>query len=170
MEEQMDKSRLLEEIRTSYNAFEAVLASLSAEQMTTPGVNDKWSVKDNIAHINAWQRRLLDMLQATKEGVDLPDPTPGLSMDEENETFYQRDKDRPSAEVQAEFHSLYHLVVQSIQDLSNEELNKPLSWLEGRSVGPFVAGNTYEHYQEHAQIIQDWLARSDSAADKERNA
>ncbi|MBV9229004.1 MAG: ClbS/DfsB family four-helix bundle protein, partial [Chloroflexi bacterium] len=138
----------------------AVLAPLSTAQMTTPGVNGQWSIKDNIAHLNAWHRRLLNMLQATKEGVDLPDPTPGQTEEEINEMFYQQNKDRSLAEVLAEFHSTYQQILQSVQALSNEELNKPLSWLEGGSVGPFVAGNTYEHYQEHAQIIQGWLASS----------
>jgi hypothetical protein len=170
MAEQMDKSKLLNEIRTGYSAFEAVLAPLSAKQMTTPGVNGQWSIKDNIAHLNAWQRRLINMLRATREGVDLPDPTPGLTEEEINEMFYQQNKDRPLAEVQAEFHSTYQQVLQSIQGLSNDELNKPLSWREGRPIWPWVAGNTYEHYQEHAQIIQDWLARSNDSAGSEHNS
>jgi hypothetical protein len=156
--EQIDKNRLLDEIRAGYSAFEAILAPLSTEQMTTPEVNGEWSIKDNIAHLNAWHGRLLNMLRATKEGVDLPDPTPGLAEEEINEMFYQQNKDRPFAEVQAEFHSTYQQVLQSVQALSNEELNKPLSWREGRPIWPWIAGNTYEHYQEHAQIIQNWLA------------
>jgi len=50
-----DKAELLAIIRDGYEQFEDLLASLQEEQMTIPGVNGSWSVKDNLAHLTAWQ-------------------------------------------------------------------------------------------------------------------
>jgi hypothetical protein len=51
MSEQMNKTGLLDAMRTGYTALEKTLAPLDEAQMTTPGVNGTWSIKDNIAHI-----------------------------------------------------------------------------------------------------------------------
>ena len=50
-----DKAALLAMIQAGYEQLEVLLATLSPEQMTIPGVNGSWSVKDNLAHLAAWQ-------------------------------------------------------------------------------------------------------------------
>jgi hypothetical protein len=49
-----------------------------------------------------------------------------------------------------------------VQSLSEEDLIDPLrfAWMEGSPLFYLVAGNTYGHYQEHIDPIQQWLARS----------
>src|SRR5437763_10382965 len=94
--EQIDKAELLAQMRAGYNTFEALLAGLNETQMTTPGVNGVWSVKDNLAHLTAWHLRQLDLLQGVRQGKE-----PGIrlvedwSVDEFNEQLYQENKDRP---------------------------------------------------------------------------
>ena len=57
MTEQMNKTKLLNEMHNGYTAFENLLAPLSETQMTTAGVNGEWSIKDILAHLAAWQKR-----------------------------------------------------------------------------------------------------------------
>ena len=130
--------------------------------MTTAGVNGDWSIKDNIAHLAAWHEYLLKMLQATAQGIDFPDPWPDMTNDEINAQIYEENKARSLNGVVADFRSTYQQVMESVQDLSNQVLNKPLSWLKDKPVWPHIAGNTYEHYQEHGQIIRDWLKKTGS--------
>ena len=63
MSETIAKAVLLDNIQAEYNRLESLLAPLSEEQLTTPGVNGPWSIKDNIAHLTAWQDYLLHQLQ-----------------------------------------------------------------------------------------------------------
>src|SRR5438093_12710598 len=100
----ISKEQLLEKMCSGYDAFSALLSSLSEAQLTTPGVNDGWSVKDNIAHLSAWQRRQIARNEAVRESVELPDPTPGMSIDEINELYYQQNKARSLTDVLDEFH------------------------------------------------------------------
>lgn len=158
MSEYISKQQLLEKMRSGYDAFSALLASLNATQMSTPGVNGNWSIKDNIAHLSAWQRRQTANNQAVREGIDRPDPTPGMSEDEINEMYYQQNKNRALTDVLDEFHETARLLQESVEALTDEQLNSPVTWLDGGTLAPRVAGNSYEHYEEHAEIIQHWQA------------
>ena len=157
MAEQQDKATLLEKMTTGYAAFEKLLAPLSEEQLTTPGVNGTWSIKDNIAHLSQWHKRTINLLQAVKEGVPLPDPTPGMSEEEINEMFYQQNRALSLQDVQAESRATFQQFIDSINALSNEALNKPQDWLGNRPVVLWIAGNSYDHYEEHSAIIEAWL-------------
>lgn len=160
MTEKVDKTLFLNQISESYAAFEALLSSLTEVQMTTKGVNSDWSVKDNIAHLSFWQGREIGRVQAVSEGIEFTnDPLPAnLTEEEINERIYQDNKDRPLADVLAEFRTTYQALFVTTQALTEEQLNRPIPWMEGRSIIETITGNTDEHYKEHGKIIQDWLA------------
>jgi hypothetical protein len=161
MTETMTKDALLGNIQEGYNQFEALLASLSEEQMLVPEVNGPWSVKDNIAHLTAWHNYTLDRLESLLAGKEPPEFMPGLTTeDEENEQIYQQNKNRPLAEVLTDFRASYQRMYNTVQALSEETLNRlfPGSTKSYPAWG-LIAGNTYEHYQEHGNIIRDWLCR-----------
>ncbi|GCE19736.1 ClbS/DfsB family four-helix bundle protein [Dictyobacter kobayashii] len=159
MTEQIAKTELLRRMQDGYEQFTALLATLSEEQLTTPHVNGKWSIKDNIAHLSAWQKRVIAVLAAIhNKETTLPNPTPGLSEDEINELYYQANKERSLSDIQNEFATVYQQIKGAVELLSEEELNMPLPQWKDQPVWPNIAGNTFEHYQEHTQIIQNWLA------------
>ncbi|MBO0794662.1 MAG: ClbS/DfsB family four-helix bundle protein, partial [Ktedonobacteraceae bacterium] len=131
---------------------------LSEEQLTTSGVNGAWSIKDNIAHLTEWQKYLLEKLKAANAGVQMVDLYPDMGEDEINEFFYQRNKSRPLADVLAEFRAVSLQVVEAVEQTSEDILNGPLPWPTEDIVANNIMGNTYEHCEEHSQIIRDWLA------------
>src|SRR5712691_144868 len=160
MPETIEKAVLLDNIRAEYNRLESLLAPLSEEQLTTPGVNGPWSIKDNIAHLTAWQDYLLHQLQGVLADKEPPEYMPGLSTEDEiNERLYQENKDRPLAEVQAAFRTSFQRVLIIVQAMREETLNAPFPWRkDGNPVWPLIADNTYGHYQEHGNIISSWLS------------
>jgi hypothetical protein len=163
MSEQMNKTSLLDAMRTGYTALEKTLVPLGEVQMTTPGVNGAWSVKDNIAHIVTWQRILLDRLHAAARNET---PTPygsdpaGEDIDRLNEQFYQQSKSFPLARVLADFRSTYAQIEEAVQSTSEEDLLDPqrFNWAKGVPLWRYIAGDTYEHYLEHITLIQEWLS------------
>ena len=163
MAEQMNKTKLLNEMRDGYAAFENLLAPLSETQVTTAGVNGEWSIKDILAHLAAWQKRTLNRLDAA---VRNEKPSiPGLTSDEEmhrlNDQFYQENKARPLTDVLTDFRTTYSQILDVIQAAPEEVLIDPqrFTWLDGAALWELVAGNTYEHYQEHTESIQQWLSK-----------
>ncbi|GHO87837.1 ClbS/DfsB family four-helix bundle protein [Dictyobacter formicarum] len=163
MTEHAPKAELLQRMQTGYEQLTALLTTLSEEQLTTPGVNGKWSIKDNIAHLTTWQKYLIGVLTAIhNKETTFPNPTPGMSEDEENELYYQANKDRSLSDVQNEFAAVYQQTRDAVELLSEEELNMPLEQWKGQPVWPNIVGNTFGHYEEHSQIIQKWLASQHS--------
>jgi hypothetical protein len=153
------KAELLRRIQAGYEQLEGIIAPLSEAQMTAPGVNGPWSVKDNLAHLTVWQDYLEGRLQGILTNTDPPEFMPGFeSEDAQNEHIYQQHKERPLADVLAGFRASYQRVVAAVQAMSEEALNAPSPWdASGNPIWPVIVGNTYEHYEEHGGIIQRWL-------------
>ena len=163
MAEQMDKASILDELRSKYVALEAILAPLDEAQMTKTGVIGDWSIKDILAHITAWHHRLLARLHAARQNEEptISGPDSEEEMDRLNEQFYQENKSRPLADVLGDFRSSYLQIVEVVQAMPEEDLIDPrrFAWLDGDSLRQLVAGDTYDHYEEHRQQIEEWLAR-----------
>ncbi|HJT55306.1 MAG TPA: ClbS/DfsB family four-helix bundle protein [Ktedonobacteraceae bacterium] len=165
---QMNKSSLLDEMSSGYTVLDNTLATLGRQQMTTPGVTGDWSIKDILAHLTAWQDYLLIRLQAAARNEAPPVQAVLGAEDEDSATdkinahFYEENKFRPLGKVMADFRSTYEQVVEAVQALSDEDLFEPkrFAWMKNYPLWELVAGNTYEHYQEHLQSIQQWLSKS----------
>jgi hypothetical protein len=164
----MDKGQLLAEMNSGYTALETVLALLDQQQMTTPGVNGDWTIKDILAHLAAWQNYLVIQLQAAArnevpaiQGI-LGDEDEGSAIDRLNAGFYEENKSRPLDDVMADLRTTYRQIEDGVQALNGEDLFEPkrFAWMKGNALWELVAGNTYEHYQEHLQSIQEWLNKS----------
>jgi|SRR5215467_9534994 len=155
----MQKKMLLANIQAGYMRFEALLAPLSEAQMTIPHTTGTWSAKDHIAHLTGWQSYLLDQLQAVLTNSKPPVFMPGLStVDEVNECFYQEYKDRPLAEILVAFRASYQRILVMVEDLSEEALNAPFPWRPDiPNLWSLIAEDTYEHYKEHGDAIQQGL-------------
>lgn len=160
MSEHMQKKDLQEHIQQGYGQLMELVSSLSEELATTPGVNGTWSVKDNLAHLAVWQNYLLEGLQALRSGKKPSGFGPDLKTeDEENEHFYQKNKNRPLNEILADLQEGYQGINSALEGLSEQTLNEPFPWRkEENAVWESIAGNTYEHYEEHRANVLHWLA------------
>ncbi len=161
MTEQVDKASILNEMRTNYAALEETLTPLDEAQLTTKGVIPDWSIKDVLAHIASWHHRLLTWLGAAirNEEPTISGPDNVEEMDALNAQFYQENKSRPLDEVLTGFRTTYQQIMDIIQAMHEEDLINPhrFTWTEGKPLWHLVAGDTYEHYQEHTRQIQEWL-------------
>ena len=167
MSEPIDKAKLLDQMSTSYAALEEILAPLDKTQYSTEGVIPGWSIKDMLAHIASWHHRLLAWLDAA---VRNQEPTlSGLDsveeMDALNAQFYQENKSRPLDEVLADFRTSRQQIMDIVQAMPEEDLMSPhrFDWSKGEPLWHLIAGDTFEHYQEHLAQIQEWLASTNPA-------
>lgn len=175
MPEQMTKATLLDKVSNGYDAFERLLSPLTQEQMLALELNDDWSVKDNIAHITSWHRRLLELLQAAalkRAPAQIPGIPDDANVDQINAYFYQENRALTLVAVLQQLRTTYILAVAAIQALSDEDLTSTqrFDWLEDTPLWQLVEGNTYGHYQEHTEIIQAWLQRSKQQASQEEHS
>jgi hypothetical protein len=174
--ERMEKDRLLQLMAQEHARMEQLLATLSEEQMTRPRVYDELSAKDVLAHIAAWGRMQADWIGRSMRGEQVVRYSPDFRltgddardeqvMDSLNEKVFRENKDKPLPEVLADFRAAHSELVQTVLGMSDEELNDPnrFEWWPGDPVWHNIAGNSYEHYKEHRELIEDWLKRGNAA-------
>jgi hypothetical protein len=164
----MNKSRLLELIRSERQRLETTLAALSENQMVVPGVVGDWSVKDILAHITVWEQHMIHWLKETLRG-EVPETVPyglaGADVDERNERIYLEHRDRALAEVLADFGRSCSQVLKAVEGVSEEDLIEPHRFERpaGEPLWVVVAANTFEHYEEHNESISAWLEGREGA-------
>jgi hypothetical protein len=153
-----NKAELMERIQLEWTAMEQAISHLSDEQMSLPGTGG-WSVKDNLAHVTAWEQfMLLSYLQGRPEHEVMQVDEAilrTLDINGLNEVLYQRNKDRPPSAVLAGLRRSHEQVLAALEQMSFANLMKPLyaDDPEARLVIGEVIGNTYEHYREHRAAI-----------------
>jgi hypothetical protein len=153
------KTEVLDLIRSSHDALEQAIARMSDGQISAPTADGGWSVKDLMAHITAWERILLrshiegrPYAQAVANDGPLPQFT---TVDEINDWLYQQSKATPLADVRENFQSTYQQVLTAIQQMTEADLLAGQSRVRPHvSMLEAIAGNTWEHYDEHAATIR----------------
>lgn len=164
------KAELLERIRAERARLEAAVAGLTSAQMTAPMLHDGWSVKDALAHVAWWEGHTNRRIERGR-GQELPQ-TPaaaledGLPSDDTwlnrlNARVFEHNRPRQLSDVIDEFHRSFEQVVATIEALDERDLfeRSALSVAIGRPVLELIAGDTFEHYREHAEEIEQARGR-----------
>lgn len=154
----MTKDELIQKIEMEWDNLQAALDGLTEEQMHQPGVVGAWSIKDILAHITAWQTRLVTALFKAEKGF-APDTTEGgKAVDQLNDQFYREMKDRSFDQVWDDLDLSYHQVLSRLEGWKEKDLFDPkrFKWMKGEAFAVYIAGDSYEHYAEHAVQIRDW--------------
>ena len=152
---------LLRTIDEAWNGLNGAIAQFSDEQMTTPTDAAGWTVKDHLAHLAAWENSVLVILRDRRPQYD------GLGVDKvswdaddidaTNEVVRQANADAPLDEVRTRSESVHAQFVETISEMTDEELKLPVDhWVPGGGDFPVVhkiAGNSAEHYPEHRELM-----------------
>ena len=163
MPDPTNKAELLEKMRSGYAAFEALLGPLSKTQLTTPGVNGDWSIKDMLAHIATWQARATQILEAALRN-EKPQLDPPIQNDEDmnrfNDERFIANRPLPLDQVWRDFRASYQQCLTAVEALGEEDLfnAERFAWMKGDALWRLVEGDSFGHYDEHAPMIEKWLA------------
>jgi hypothetical protein len=164
MAEPTNKAELLREMQSGYAAFEQLLAPLSGEQLTTPGVNGDWSIKDILVHLATWQARAAHSVESLTRG-EQPRHDPPIENDEEmnrfNDATFAAKRSLPLEQVWHDFRASYQRLLAAVEASSEVDLFDPqrFAWTDGSPLWQNIAGNSFGHYEEHVPTITEWLAR-----------
>lgn len=163
MVDQMNKKELLTMLESERSRWDDLIATLSKEQLSTPGVVGQWSVKDMISHLTTWESRPIAWLEAVRDdGRPQAAPwSPDLTEEQVNAWIWQTNRERPLDQVLAESKRSHQELVSLIRSTSEEDLITPkrFSWATAGSVAAGIPANTYEHYREHGAQIRSWLEK-----------
>jgi len=169
--DRMTIDQLTARIAAAHTRLLRAIAPLTPAQMVAPVLGaDGWSVKDVLAHLEFWDRRLLHAIQPQEWPEDWQDEAPGsrrfpppiadIPYDERwleavNTRIYTRNRNRGLEEVRAAFDRTRARLLAAAAALSPHDVYDP----DGLSAGldepfaPMLLG-AYEHYDEHAEELE----------------
>src|SRR5262249_28135152 len=102
MNNEMNKTKLLELLYSKRAEWSAVLAEVPEARMTESGVAGHWSVKDLIAHINYYERWYGDRLHEQLRGETYtPTEMDRMHFLTRNDIVYEQYKNHPLDEILA---------------------------------------------------------------------
>ena len=153
----MDKDEFVHRIRSERARLDEVLSGIDDDGMLrSPG--GAWTGKDQLAHLSAWHRVALARVLGRREGEMFAWPEgsyEGLDTDQLNERFREQFKDRSIEEVRKEYADSYDQLLDAIDARNAADLDR--EWFSGKpeygTLAEMIAGNTYEHYDEHIPLL-----------------
>jgi hypothetical protein len=147
--------------RSERQALDDRVATLDEGDLTTDGVIDGLSIKDVLAHITTWERRAVRRLGQWRRGEKVEWPEPGYSMDQMddlNGRDFAANRDRPLADILRDAMESYDELLDLIEECGEGELFERPATLGGIQPAQVIRANADEHYREHLDQIDAWLA------------
>jgi hypothetical protein len=144
------KGEILRRVRTTHLELEEVVAQIPPEQMTQPGVNGEWTVKDVLAHITWWERHLLLRLRTGLDDVFTPGVDPYLAMRAVNVEIFVANRERRLDHVLATFEATYRELLAVLEALPVEQAAQD-------EVYDAIGADTFSHYPVHTKMLREWL-------------
>ena len=161
------KNHILAALREEFDQWEKVLATLSETQIMTVLPPAELSVKDEIAHLWAWQQRSIARLEAgvNNTAPKLPqwlsdvDPENEADTDQINAYIYATYRDQPWPEVYSQWRTGFLRLLEVSEQIPEPALldSSRYAWLGGYALAAVLIGS-YDHHQEHLDKL---LARLD---------
>lgn len=129
---------ILQDISKSWLELVKAIRGLNDQQIVKPATVDQWSVKDIMAHITFWESRLIHDIGLLERGEQPAESSDYESINQEEST---RSREASLDDVRAQFDAMHDQVMGMLEGTSH--ISREL-----------VAGNTYEHYDEHLADIR----------------
>lgn len=142
------KADILQQIQDARAALREVVGAIPASKLAQPGAEGTWSVRDVLGHIATWDEESVNRVRRFVGGG-----TPDASPSDFNEREVQRQRKLSTKEVKDLFAKNHERAVAYLRGLPAEALQRP-------EVEKQVMGCMAHHYQEHAEHLQQWLAKS----------
>lgn len=155
----MNKQELQTDMADARNALLTVLRALPEEAILKPGTVGRWSIKDVVAHITAWEDRLLTAAQKVLwgDGRLVEWIRSDAELEAWNERNYRRLRDWSWPEVLRGLALQREETAWNVTFLSEEQLQAAYQVGERVvTVGGLLAGIA-EHDREHLPTIQQQL-------------
>ena len=144
-------------LQKSFDDWQARLAALGEDEICARPAAGGWSLKDVLAHLNAWQQLSIARLEAALHGREphYPDWISGGPEDEGmlevyNQRIYERCASQGWPEVRTRWQNDFTHFLQLAALLSEEDLKAQgkYAWMEGYPLLAVLFGSL-EHHNEH---------------------
>jgi len=167
----MQPNSVIEPVERSWAELNSLVESLGPSGLSLRGA-DGWAVKDHLIHVAAWEHSLLALLEGADRHQAMGVASDVDATDAINAAVWAMHRDKSPEEALEYFRQTHALLLKLLRTMSDEDLrlpynhyqpNEPRNASDDRQALDWVAGNTYEHYAEHVDWINQ-LVKDSSAA------
>lgn len=156
------RSELLARIDSDFEALLLEVDRVDPDLRDSPRACETWSVKDLLAHLDAWHGLFLGWERAGRAGESVAMPAPGISWAQTpvlNEQIWQRTRSDPWNEVLDRLHASHSAVRDVVASYSEDDLfgKRRFAWTGTTSVGSYAVSATTSHYDWARQLIRRFL-------------
>ena len=153
------KRELLQRSRTDFEKVLAAADAVPSERREGPSAYPRGSVKDMLAHLDAWHGLFLEWERIGRTGIVPPIPAEGYSwqaLPDLNMTIHEAHLDDPWAEVMARLRDSNAQVRAVIDSYDDHELfeKKRYRWTGATSVGAYAVSATTSHYDWAMKLLR----------------
>jgi len=144
----MNKEQIIERLETRWQEFLHSFEGLTESQMTRPGSDGGWSIKDILVHVNTWEEEALKYLPTILENQRLPrykDLYGGINAF--NAMTHVANKDLPLKTVLSNLEDTHKRLLAYLRSLPEEQ------FASGTRFRRRLAADTFNHYPEHTETI-----------------
>ncbi len=160
------KEHVLAALEEQINLWEELITNMNDEQASVVLIPSYWSIKDNIAHLMAWQQRSTARLEAAsfdREPV-FPGWPPDVDSEEEDKTeeindwIFEKYRDQAWTKVHQGWKEGYQRLLEFAKGFPERDLLDAgkYAWLKGHPLAEVLL-STYDHHQEHLEKLLAWL-------------
>jgi uncharacterized damage-inducible protein DinB len=151
-------------IERSWHELDGVVRGLDDEGLSLHRAPDGWAVKDHIVHIAAWEHWLLALFEGRDKLVAMGAPEANRQIDDINAMVYENHRDDSARAALDYFRAAHEQLMAHLRKLTAEDFERPYKTFfppgsepDEQPVLVAVAGNTYDHYDEHLTWIREQL-------------
>jgi hypothetical protein len=143
----MDRATLMIELYAGRERLRAALASIPRSAMLDR-IDTEWTRKDVVAHLAAWERRLVELVERLRRGEW---PEDAGETDALNARLYLTARDTSLEIVLLEEEAAWSRFLGTVEGMTDAELFDPgrFPWTQGDPFVGWVTGNANEHIDEH---------------------
>ena len=161
-----DKQKLLAALRAESERWQALLASLDEEQLTTRALPAGLSIKDQIGHLHAWQQISIARLEAVVDDREpaMPawlgdlEPDAHDNLERINAWIHVHYRNQAWTDVYGAWRwgfQRFLTLAAAIPEADLFDANR-YTWLGGYAPADVLQGS-YEHHAEHYEPLPDLL-------------
>jgi hypothetical protein len=135
--------------------LEEKIASLPRDVLLVPKTVGAWSVKDTIAHVTAWEKRLLSWYRDGLAGK-MPDWHVNGTVGAINQKIFKENLTRSLDDVLEDFNATYRQVLAMVESIPEEDIfaRGKFAWAGEKRLRDYIWYNTAGHYNEHLAAIE----------------
>ncbi|MEM9035924.1 MAG: ClbS/DfsB family four-helix bundle protein [Actinomycetota bacterium] len=157
-----NRAELLDAAAAEYRRLLEVVDGLPADRREVPGACDRWSVKDLLAHLDAWHELFLGWESVGARGGRSEMPAPGVRWSETpelNARIHEQTADDPWDDVVARLDDSHRRVIAVIGGYDEAYLftKRRFAWTGSTSVGSYAVSATSSHYAWASKLIRRWI-------------